>query len=191
MKKSFIILGAILLSVSTFAQLTGGLKAGVNLASQKWEVSGASETYNGTSFHVGGYVNYVVNGAVSIQPELLYNSLKIDLDGDNVTSNYLSVPVMLMYGIMENKINFQAGPQIGILLSTDPSEFKSEDGFTGIDFGLNVGAGGNFGKFNVTARYGLGLSNIAGSALTDAISGISIKNNNFQISVGIKLFGDQ
>src|SRR5688572_16279393 len=100
MKKTFIILGAVLLSVSTFAQLSGGLKAGLNLATQKWEADGFSESESGTSFHVGGYLNYAISDVISLQPELLYNSLKISAGGEDLTLNYLSIPVMFQYGFM-------------------------------------------------------------------------------------------
>jgi hypothetical protein len=192
MKKTFLTLLIVgLVGVSTFAQMSGGLKAGVNIASQKYSASGDSETINGTSFHVGGYFNYAISDALSIQPELLYSSLKFDaqdLFGDDLTTNYLSVPVMLLYGFADNKFNVQVGPQISFLLSTDPSEVKDVDWYTGTEFSVALGAGANFGKFNAAARYCLGLSSIAGEAWDG--SGLDIKNSNIQISVGYKLFGE-
>ncbi len=172
-----------------FSQISGGLKAGANFASTKFEVQGESEKYSGTNFHAGVYVNVALSEALSLQPELLYNSLKVDTDGEDLTSNYLSIPVMLVYGFMDNKINVQAGPQLGLLLSTDPSEFKDNDGFTATDFTFNLGAGVNLGKFNATLRYGIGLANITG----DGLSGLdaTIKNNNLQLSVGYRLFGGE
>ena len=189
MKKTILTLLFAVAGLTAFAQLNGGIKAGVNFAKQKYEASGISVSFEGTSFHVGGYLTFAVAEAISIQPELLYNSLKVDFDGDDITSNYLSVPVMFMYGFADNKFNVQAGPQLGILLSTDPSEYKDEDGVKSTDFSLNFGAGANFGKFNATIRYCLGLSDVAGDALEG--SGIdSVKNNNLQLSVGYKLFGE-
>ncbi len=182
------LIGIVALSAS--AQLSGGLKAGLNLTNQKWEAGGDSETFSGTGFHVGAYANFALSDAISIQPELLYNSLKVDADGDDFTLNYLSVPVMFMYGFADNKFNIQAGPQIGLLLSTDPSEFKDNDGVTGTDFSFNIGAGVNLGKLNLAARYTLGLANVAGETLTNISDDFSIKNNVFQISLGLQLFGN-
>jgi len=191
MKKLLFTLFVVCLSTGAFAQLSGGLKAGLNLGNQKWELGSDSESYSGTSFHIGGYVTLPLGDALSLQPELLYNSLKVDAGGDDLTLSYLSIPVMFQYGFADNKFNVQAGPQLGLLLSSDPSEFKDEDGVTGTDFSLGLGAGANFGKLNVTARYCIGLSNIAGDALKDAFGDdFSIKNNNFQLSVGYKLFGE-
>jgi hypothetical protein len=176
---------------SSFAQMSGGLKAGVNLATQKYSLGGDSESYNGTNFHFGAYANFSLSDAISIQPEVLYNSIKIDVEGEDFTSNYLSVPVMLVYGFSENKFNIQVGPQIGLLLSTDPSEVKDADYYSGTDFTLNLGAGANFGKFNITIRYGLGLGNVAGDLWGDlGFDDMKIKNNNHQFSLGYKLFGE-
>jgi hypothetical protein len=187
MKKTFLTFFVAVMAFSAYAQVSGGLKAGVNLASQKWEYQGVSITENGTSFHVGAYANFAVSDALSVQPELLFNIIKVSDDGEDLTLNYISVPIMLVYGFADNMFNVQAGPQIGLLLSSDPSEVKDEDGVKGTDFGLNVGAGANFGKVNLTLRYCLGLGNIAGDAFPDDFT---IKNNVFQISVGVKLFGE-
>lgn len=180
-KLSFLVVLALLSSV-TFAQLKGGLKAGLNMSTLKVDVEGfGSDSENGTSFHFGAYANFGLSDAVSIQPELLYNSLKASDNGDDVTFNYLSIPVMFQYSIAE-KFNLQAGPQIGLLMGTDPSELK--DGMKGTDLSLNVGAGASFGKLNATLRYCLGLAN------TSDVDGIEFKNNVFQISLGYQLFGE-
>lgn len=182
MKKLSFLLAFALLSSVTFAQLKGGIKAGLNMSTLKVDIEGfGSDSENGTSFHFGAYANFGLSDAVSVQPELLYNSLKASDGDDDVTFNYLSIPVMFQYTIAE-KFNLQAGPQIGLLMSTDPSELK--DGMKGTDLSLNVGAGANFGKLNATLRYCLGLAN------TSDVDGIEFKNNVFQISLGYQLFGD-
>jgi len=192
MKKIFLFFVVLcLIGINSFAQLSGGLKAGLNLATQKWELSGESDKVRGTSFHVGGYLNQELGNAFSLQPELLYNSLKFSESGDDMTLSYLSLPLMFVYGFSDERFNLQAGPQMGFLIATDPSEIKDEDIYKGTDISLNVGAGGNFDKFNITVRYCIGLSNsdnLIGKTL--GISDLSIKNSNFQISMGFKLFGE-
>lgn len=181
MKKSYFLVLVLFSSAGAFAQLKGGLKAGVNLTTVKVDVADfGSDSENGTSFHFGAYANFGLSDAVSIQPELLYNSLKVSDSGDDVTFNYLSIPVMFQYTIAE-KFNLQAGPQIGLLMGTDPSELK--DGMKGTDLSFNAGAGASFGKLNATLRYCLGLAN------TSDVDGIEFKNNVFQISIGYQLFG--
>lgn len=180
MKKVFLTLFAACMVFAASAQMTGGIKAGLNLASIKYDLEGiGSDDEGSTSFHVGGYLSFPLSDALSVQPELLYSAFKGE-DSD-LALNFLSIPVMLKYTIAE-KFNVQAGPQYGLLLSTDPSDAK--DDLKG-DFTLNLGAGADFGKFNITARYGIGLGNISD------VDGLDLKINNFQISAGYTLFGGQ
>lgn len=185
----------------TSAQLSGGLKGGLNLSKQKWEMEflgqSFSQTLDGVGFHIGGYLQYALSEKLSLQPELIYNSLKVDQDGEEISTNYLSLPIMFGYGVENNKLVFQAGPQIGLLLSSDPSEIKDDDGFKDIDFSFNFGATVNLSKFNLSVRYSLGLLNLTGDSLTEELESefgedidLSIKNNNIQFSVGYRLFGN-
>ena len=173
---------------------SSGIKFGVNLLSQKWEVGSLGDnTIIGTSFHVGFYGKYGIGGTAYIQPEILYKSLKATEDDNDITLNYLSVPLMFVYEFQPH-VNIQAGPQIGILVTSDPDELKDEDAIKGMDFSFNVGVGADFKRASVTARYCIGLTNIAGEELQDEIQNLlgedlSIKNNYFQISLGIRLFG--
>jgi hypothetical protein len=84
-----------------------------------------------------------------------------------------------------------------MLVSSDPSEIKEDEGFKNIDFSLNLGAMVNFNKFNLSVRYSLGLVNITGDELQEELEEalgedieLSIKNNNLQFSVGYRLFGN-
>jgi hypothetical protein len=180
MKKVFLTVFAVLMVFAASAQFKGGLKAGVNMSKISTDIDGlGSDSENGTSFHVGAYGIFSLSDALAVQPELLYNSIKGS--DSETTVNFLSIPVMVTYTFAE-KFNVQVGPQYGFVLSSDPSEAK--DDLKG-DFTLNLGAGASFGKFNVTARYGIGLSNIVD------VEGIETKINNFQISLGYQLFGGE
>lgn len=191
MKKTLLIFSLMLFCTATFAQVSGGFKIGLNAFSQKWSYDGASKSYTGTNFHAGGFLNFKVNETFSVQPEMLYNSCKYSLEGTDFTLNYLSIPVMFLYELSDGKFNIQAGPQVGFMLSTDPSEIKDSKLFTTSDFTLNLGAGANIDRVTITLRYGVGLANVVGSELKNQVgSGLSVKNNNLQISLGIKVFGE-
>lgn len=102
---------------------------------------------------------------------------------------------MLDYKLTD-QFSLQVGPQIGFLLSAkyeaeveydgDSESYNEDikDEMKGTDFGLNFGAAYSFVKLNVTFRYSLGLSNAADYDEGD------LKNNNIQISLGYKLFGE-
>lgn len=206
MKKTLftlIIIG--LAGVSAFAQLNGGLKAGLNIANFSGDDADGADPIVG--FHIGGYLVFDLTDAITLQPELLYNvaGAKYSESGTDpdlgsytldITQklNYISVPIMFGYKLGD-KFSIQVGPQISFLASakaefdlksdlldfSDSEDNKSE--YKGTDFGLNFGLGANFGKFNASARYSLGLSEIP-----DAEA--NVKNNVIQFSIGYKLFGE-
>lgn len=208
MKKLLLTLTAIVaLSVAASAQISLGVKGGLNLA--KATGDDADGTDGRTSFHFGAYLTLDVSEKFSIQPELLYNSVgaknkSTDFDpdfGDITTEetyklNYISVPVMFLYKITP-QFNIQAGPQFSFLASAKDKYEISYDGgstsgdedikdqFKGLDLGFNVGLGANFGKLNASARYCLGLSNIADAEDAD------LKNSVIQVSLGYRLFGGE
>lgn len=193
MKRSLFVLAIVAsLPFSLSAQgNSGGVKFGANFVSQKWDLgSFGSTTLSGTSFHIGLYGKYGIGGTAYIQPEIMYNSLKVTEDDADFSFNYVSIPLMFVYEFQPH-FNVQAGPQLGILASTDPEELKEEDGVKGMDLSFNLGIGAEYKKASLTARYCIGLTNIAGEALEDEIDGISIKNNYFQISIGIRVFGGE
>jgi hypothetical protein len=197
MKKVVLMLVAVTLATGAFAQVTGGVKAGLNLANLSGDIE---DTDMRPSFHVGGYVNYAFSEALSLQPELLFNSVGAkssydDPDFGEVTETlkftYLSIPVNLQYSF--GAINVHTGPQFGFLMGAKyqveadgvDEEEDIKDGLKGLDLGWNIGLGASFGKLNATARYNIGLSNIS-----DSDEG-ELKNNVIQISLGYTLFGGE
>jgi hypothetical protein len=191
MKKVILSLVVLLISASAFAQLNGGVKAGLNLADFGADAKDAFNSKSRIGFHVGGYLTFNLSDAISIQPEVLYNSIgaKSEGDGDvDLVVDYISIPVMFQYNVNES-FNIQAGPQLGLLVGAkakgDGASVDIKDFFTGTDFGVNLGVGANFGKLNATARYCLGLANVFEDSGDEKGT-----NNVIQISLGYKLFGN-
>ncbi len=198
MKKLVLMLTVIAGSVSfANAQVSVGVKAGLNLANLGGDVE---DTDMRPSFHVGGYLNYALSEALSLQPELLFNSVGAKSSYDDpdfgsvdetIKLSYISIPVNLQYSF--GVVNIHTGPQFSFLLSAKDEyeadgasdEVDIKDSMKGLDLGWGIGLGANFGKLNATARYTLGLSNIADSDDAD------IKNNVIQISLGYRLFGGE
>lgn len=192
MKKYLIMIIVILSTPAVLAQVSGGVRLGVNIANQKAEIDGDSDTGDSKIGFLGGfYLTANISEKFGIQPELLFSGMGSrdkDLDFD-LPFNYLSIPVMFRYNLTEN-FNLHAGPQLGFLLSAKATDGDSsidiKDSFKGTDFGAAFGLGVDFGKINAGARYYLGLSNIADDSGND-----TFKNNAFQIFVGYKLFGGE
>jgi len=190
MKKYSLLVLFILSSGALLAQVSGGVRLGINVANQKAEFDGDTETGDAKVGALAGfYLTANVAEKLAIQPELLFSvmgSKDNELDV-NLPFNYISLPVLLRINVSEN-VNLHAGPQLGFLLSakvTDGDNSVSiKEGFKGTDVGAAFGLGFDVGKFNAGARYYLGLSNIAEDAQSDE----SFKNNAFQIFIGYKLF---
>jgi hypothetical protein len=182
MKKVLLSL-VVLVAVSTasFAQLSGGIRAGVNLSDNSGD---DVEVDMKAGFQLGLYLVGNLSDKIALQPELVYSSLGSKDDDDSYKFNYISIPVLVRYNI-NDMINIHVGPQFGILASAKYGDEDIKDGLKGLDTGLALGVGLDFAAFNAGLRYYAGLSNIS-----DADGG-DLKNNAIQIVVGYRLFGGE
>ncbi|MGR7814073.1 porin family protein [Lacinutrix undariae] len=166
-------------------EVTFGAKAGVNFANLGGDIE---DNDMKVGFHVGGVAEIAISEKFSVQPELLFSSqgTKFEESGETLKYNlsYINVPVMAKYYVAEG-FSVEAGPQVGFLVDAkakyDSDSEDIKDAFNSVDFGLNLGAGYKLDNgFNFSARYNLGLANIA----KDAGDDFSIQNNVIQLSVG-------
>jgi Outer membrane protein beta-barrel domain len=192
---------SVLFSASVFSLalsqgISGGLRAGMNIANQTSSVNGLSLSVDSKiGLMAGAYLTIMTSDKFGIQPELVYSQYgsSATSNGQSISNNanYLSLPVMLRYNLAE-KINLQAGPQLGILLSatrtSGSSSIDLKDVANGIDFGAAFGLGVDLGDFNLGARYYLGLSNLEKNS---ANQGFTVKTTNsaIQLFIGYRLFG--
>jgi Outer membrane protein beta-barrel domain len=199
MKKLFITTAALVLAVSgVFAQgISGGLRAGMNLANVDFSGGGATlDTDGKAGFLAGAYLTLMATEKLGVQVEGQYSMQGFKFSDPNVGDiemdfNYINVPILLRYNVT-SFLNVHAGPQIGIMTGAEATfdgisgdikdSFKSSD-FTGV---AGVGVDLPFG-LNGGLRYNFGLSdNVKDGGDLD---GTSIKNRAFQIYVGYTLFG--
>lgn len=194
MKRNLLTAVFCLLSCGAFAQISVGVKAGLNMA----KLGGDADTDFRAAYLAGAYLGVNLADKFKLQPEVLYVSSGAKYSGvqsgisyDETTNlSYIYIPVMFMYKIA-GPLNVQAGPQIGILTKAETTtEIKNipdrtddiKDGLKGSDFGFNVGLGLDLGKFNVSARYCIGLSDINDTGGGDA------KNQGIQVAMGYSIF---
>src|SRR5688572_1133730 len=122
MKKLLLTSFVMVLALYSFGQgISGGVKAGMNLANQKYTFNGlALDTKAKPGLHAGIFVVIMINEKFGIQPEALYSmqGSRWDNDGDDskFKFSYISVPVLFRYNITD-MISVHAGPQFGILTS--------------------------------------------------------------------------
>lgn len=193
-----------------------GIKAGVNYSTLSGNDMGETDYLPG--FHAGLIAEFKLSPKFALQPELLYSlegaesSLDMEIDEFFFSSEqklklgYINLPVMAKFYVSED-FSFQAGPQVGYLVSAkneyefssnfsedfDMNESGTEDikeELKKISFGLNFGMGYEFSNLFLQARYHLGLSDIS-DYQPDPNDDMDlefekIKNSGFQLSVGYK-----
>jgi hypothetical protein len=97
------------------------------------------------------------------------------------------LPILGKFGLTD-KLSFEAGPQLGLLVSaknkTDDANAKI-DGVKTLDFGLNAGLEYELSSGVIfQGRYNLGLTNVDGSPLITANSNKRASNSVIQFSIG-------
>jgi hypothetical protein len=125
-------------------------------------------------YHLGGAVEMMFGKAIGIQPEVLFNqsNLRTGYSFDtlyrsinpgtlkDVRLNYLSIPILLNVKPFPF-LTLQAGPQFGILMSTDRTLL--EDGgeaFRNGNFSMVGGVQLHIMQFRLYGRYSVGLNNL-------------------------------
>ena len=170
----------------TQAQETSfGIKAGLNFASLNGD-DVADELEMVTSLHFGVVAEFGLSEKFSIQPEVIYSGQGASLDDELLKLDYINVPVLAKYYIIEG-LSLEAGPQIGFNVNSEyefDGETEDVENVKTTNFAAALGLGYKLpiGLF-FQARYNLGLSNAF-----DGVEGFEsdAKNNVLQFSVGYK-----
>ncbi|HEX6889112.1 MAG TPA: porin family protein [Chryseolinea sp.] len=191
MKKITTLVFACLLGAVAYGQgISGGIKAGLNLANQTFSGNGYTTSPSFLpGIHGGAYVTWMFTEHLGLQPEVLYSAQGAKSGDQKYKVNYVNVPVLVRYSV-NDLLSFHAGPQFGVLTSakftSGSSEQDMKDQVKGSDIGIAAGVGIDLPmKLNFSLRFIQGISNIND---TDN-STINQKNYNLQLSVGYTLFG--
>jgi hypothetical protein len=169
-------------SVTLFAQVNFGIKAGLNLANMnfKGEFSEEIEDFKKMliTFQVGGVAEFDLAESVALQTGIMLVGKGFKLEDDDfnakATNNpmYLQVPVLILY--KQGMFYIGGGPYAGFGLfgkykeevagdeDSHDLEFGNgeDDDLTPLDFGLQFEAGVILdGNIRLGAGYGLGLTN--------------------------------
>lgn len=164
-----------------------GAKAGLNLAKLQPEL-----TDSRISFHLGGFAEIKLTDEFSVQPELLYSAHgakdQKDANNDEIYKlDYLSLPVLAKYYVID-ALSVEAGPQIGVLLSSkqedngETDDIKDDTKSTDIGFAVGVG-------YKMENGLNFGLRYFFGSDVNDiGEDPEKFKNRVFQISVGYRFY---
>ena len=141
-----------------------GVKAGINYAS----ISDINS--DGKVGFTGGAFAGVRFNTLGLQVEALFSQQGGELDGLDIDTDYVLVPVMAKIHFLR-VLNIQFGPQFSYLLSDNElSEQLDVSGAVGL--GVNLGS-----SLRVETRYNFGF--------TDAFKGASGKNRFISVALGL------
>ena len=159
MKKNFMLLSVLLMSVFSFGQKTSfGIKAGVQSNTfVLFSEGGGSDTkyfMKKAGFHAGGMADIKFSENFSIRPELLFVSKGgiLEQSGSKIEFNFLTIdlPINLLYNY--NGFFIGAGPNLSYGLSA-----KGKSGGDSYDlFEDEGGLGGEFKRFEMGINGTLG-----------------------------------
>jgi hypothetical protein len=142
-----------------------GIKAGANYASLSSMGSEGRLGFTGGAF-AGARFN-----TFGLQVEALFSQQGGELDGVDIETDYLLVPVLAKLHFLRI-FNLQFGPQFSYLLNdTDPLESEQLDISGAAGIGLSLGS-----SLRIDARYNFGF--------TDAFKGASGKNRFISLALG-------
>ncbi len=210
MKKLFLVVSIMLISVVGFSQFQLGLKGAVSMSSLSTNISDYNDAFK-TGFQAGIYTR--IGKKLHLQPEIYFagksGEFTYDIQAEGsaltvsevVTLSTIDVPVLLGLTILNPptvKVRLQAGPVASFVLnkdfdvtldgvSEDPSD-AYKDAWSNMNWALQFGAGVDVLFMTIDLRYELGLSNMYNQPDNSMSSHEKVNNNLFFLSVGFKIF---
>jgi hypothetical protein len=149
-----VLLAALATSTPAFAQVGGGIKAGVNLAT----ISGYSDVSDRrVGLVAGGFMTFGFTPILAFNPEVLFSQQGSGSGIENTKVDYIQVPLLLRIG-NSGKDNVSvyavAGPTFGLLARKQ----DADDVLKNTDIGLTGGVGVTASRLLLEVRYTGGLT---------------------------------
>jgi hypothetical protein len=178
-RKLFFTIISILMINSLNAQVTYGIRSGVNYATWKGDdiqiiedlvdkTKGYVETKGRTGMHIGGYVHIPITNGLAFEPGLAYSKKGYSLKGDfqipvlkyfninaraQVQSHYIDIPLVMKANVYKG-LQVYAGPQVSYLVR---STLNAKLGVFGITlFNRGIGITERFNKIDMGLTGGIG-----------------------------------
>jgi Outer membrane protein beta-barrel domain len=193
------VLGILAVPAAAHAQISGGVRAGVNLADLAFDPSPPVDSKNLAGLVAGAFITVPLTDMVAFQPEALFSmqGSKFSEQGMTIKTkiDYLQVPLLGRFRVAKGSpLAVLAGPSLGFKTHASfegpgiPDEFgdEFEDSVKGFDAGLVAGAALDIGHFVVDGRYTWGLTNLAKDPSGSGDPGGSAKNRVFSFSAGVR-----
>ena len=190
MKKAIFVSLACLVSTILFAQnVTGGVKAGVNITNFTGGDFESVDKKAMVGFHAGGFLSFSL-GALYLQPEALISTQGARIDSANGSYDwkitYAAIPVMLKYRSAAG-FYLEAGPQFSFKLSDNIENQSIENFVNDLDLSAGFGLGWQTkGGLGIGARYLVGISKVGDFDVSEG-NGIDPDFKNSVIQIGASL----
>ena len=190
MKKVLFVSAACLLSTILIAQnITGGVKAGVNITNFTGGDFESVDKKALVGFHAGGFLSFSL-GALYLQPEALISTQGARIDSANGSYDwqitYAAVPVMLKYR-SAGGFYLEAGPQFSFKISDNVENQSIENFMNDLDQSAGFGLGWHTkGGLGLGARYLVGISKVGDFDPSEG-SGINPDFKNSVVQIGASL----
>lgn len=203
MKKFLTLILFVVAATTATAQFNIGIKAGVNLPeTPTLNVDDFKSSIRGnTGWFVGPTAKFVIPVVgLGVEANLLYSQANIDIDGQNILTQSIEVPLMLRYELSIPAINriiepfIAIGPQFGWNIG-DKSftldniadiagrEYRIKDSNTSLNLGLGLVL---FNHLQIHGNYNLALgktADITGTIVDFTKELAEIKTNTWQVSL--------
>lgn len=178
---SMVLLVAVAGTMQAGAQLSAGVKAGLNLASFDADFE---KLKTKPGLVAGGFAAYQFNSKWSAQGEVLYSMQGTKTNYGNYDFKYINIPFTAGYKVWD-ELRIHTGPQIGLLLSaktTDEGEkYDIKYLMKSSDISWVLGASYQFGeKFIADVRWVKGLTDVSNN-------NSDVKNTGVQLTIGYRL----
>ena len=186
-------------SASAQTGVSFGVKAGANFANLDFSGDDVDVSFDRrVGLVAGAFMLVPMTETFGFQVEGLYSQkgAKFEEDGfeGSLKLDSFDVPVLARYTIpssTDTSFHLFAGPSLGFKLSAksktsfdgEDDEEDISDDVAGVDFGVVIGAGLEFGRFVVDGRYTHGLTNLNKAEDND---GVEIKSRVFSIMAGFR-----
>lgn len=168
---STLALSAVLTATTASAQVGGGIKAGINLASVKGFNDATTTSSQRTGLVAGGFMTFGLSPMIAFEPEVLFSmqGSKLHFSKSGVTSDasakldYLQVPLLLRVGNNASdhaSLYAVAGPTLGVVLRATQNGVDIKNDLKRMDVGVVAGVGVTLTRVLFEARYTFDLADL-------------------------------
>jgi len=188
-----VIVLAVAFAAPASAQMSYGVKAGVNFANVSFDGEADVPSSGRIGALAGAFATIPLRGWLSVQPEAIYTMKGASLDMADIESDfivdYLEVPLLARLSVRRN-VYVAAGPSMAFRLRAkartsfggSAQELDLKDDVESFDLGVVGAAGIEVGRWVFDGRYTHGVSDTDADTSDD----VKIRNRVFSLSAGIR-----